>query len=145
MPEIEPVTHGDRPRFILALMALILPPLPLFLMTAPHYTLFTKEIFISVLLTLLGHVPGIIFSLYLIFTKDDIHDGFARGDGAATSLLHDDVATHNHVDHPPTVPYQPYTDNAGGSSQPHDDPPQYAESTHPSLADTKGTDHKVQH
>lgn len=65
--------NGHVPNFtqqvILAILGFILPPLPIFLLTSPNYTIFTKEFLVSVILTLLGHVPGVLFSLYFIFIE----------------------------------------------------------------------------
>lgn len=139
-------------------MAFILPPLPIFLLTGPNYTVFTKEILISVILTLFGHVPGIIFSLYVIFLQyNRSRDGYDSIDGDA--LLGRQPATNNHVEshdsshhhHHDGTPqsiapqvHQPYHDDVA-----HEEPPHYTEvasgSTKHNTRDTKGVDNKVQH
>ncbi|ODV67489.1 hypothetical protein HYPBUDRAFT_152408 [Hyphopichia burtonii NRRL Y-1933] len=54
---------------ILAVLLFFIPPLPIFLLTAPKYTILTKEFLVSVLLTLFGHVPGVLFSLYYVLIE----------------------------------------------------------------------------
>lgn len=51
-------------RILLGLLAFFLPPVPVFLLTK---TIFTKEFLVSVILTCLGHVPGVLFTLYYIY------------------------------------------------------------------------------
>ncbi|CAI5756330.1 unnamed protein product [Candida verbasci] len=51
-------------QFILIVTAIILPPLSIFF--AKRYSLVNKEFWISVILTLIGHLPGVIFVLYYL-------------------------------------------------------------------------------
>lgn len=51
---------------LLLIMAIVLPPLPVFLI---NKTVFTKEFLVSVLLTILGHIPGLLFSFYYILIE----------------------------------------------------------------------------
>ncbi|KAL7665402.1 hypothetical protein ABC855_g2657 [[Candida] zeylanoides] len=86
-----------------------------------------------------GQSQGYLFSAYLVSTKEDLLNCFTQsGDGGFTRFFARD-ATHN-FDQERQEPLQTYTDNIGVSFQPHDDPPQYAESSHPPLADSKNTD-----
>ncbi|CAH2354396.1 hypothetical protein CLIB1423_16S01750 [[Candida] railenensis] len=95
MPDLEqqPSFRVERPKLFLAIMAFILPPLPLFLLTGPNYTIFTKEIFISLLLTIFGHIPGIIFSLYVIFYDSD---PFASDGPLGYTSIDDEGSDHPH-------------------------------------------------
>lgn len=52
---------------LLIVLSFIIPPLPIIMLS--NNTIFTKECLISVILTLLGHIPGIIFSLYYILIE----------------------------------------------------------------------------
>lgn len=54
-------------RILLILLAFILPPLPIIMLS--NNNVFTKECLISIILTLLGHVPGVLFSLYYILIE----------------------------------------------------------------------------
>lgn len=58
---------SDFQKLILVVMGIILPPLPVFLLLGN--TIFTMEFLVSVLLTLLGHLPGVLFAVYFILVK----------------------------------------------------------------------------
>lgn len=69
MPSQQPETvhfPNASQRFILCVAAIVLPPLPVFLLSAPHYTVFTKDFLICLLLTCFGHFPGAIFALHFV-------------------------------------------------------------------------------
>ncbi|WEJ93959.1 hypothetical protein PSN45_001436 [Yamadazyma tenuis] len=51
---------------LLCLLAFFLPPAPVFML---QKTIFTKEFLVSVLLTLMAHFPGLLFSLYFIIIE----------------------------------------------------------------------------
>ncbi|KAM0821371.1 hypothetical protein ACQ4PT_072276 [Festuca glaucescens] len=53
--------------FLEILIAILLPPLGVFL----HYGLCSKEFLISVLLTILGYIPGIIYAVYVLVSRSD--------------------------------------------------------------------------
>lgn len=68
---------------LLIVLSFIIPPLPIIMLS--NNAIFTKECLISVILTLLGHIPGIIFSLYYILiehpkriTRRSGRDGYIR-------------------------------------------------------------------
>lgn len=61
----EPPT--DFQKLVLLVMGVILPPLPVFLLQGN--TIFTMEFLVSVLLTVLGHLPGVLFAVYYICVK----------------------------------------------------------------------------
>lgn len=53
-------------KLLLGALGFFLPPVPVFLL---QKTVFTKEFLVTVILTCLGHVPGVIFSFYFIFVE----------------------------------------------------------------------------
>ncbi|KAL6452596.1 OSR8 Hydrophobic protein OSR8 [Candida maltosa Xu316] len=55
---------SPQEQFILIVAAILFPPLPIFIVR--RYNICNKEFIISVLLTILGHLPGIIFALYFL-------------------------------------------------------------------------------
>ncbi|KAI3402422.2 hypothetical protein KGF56_004830 [Candida oxycetoniae] len=59
---------SPQEQFILIITALVLPPLAIFL--AKKYSVTNKEFLISLVLTLFGHVPGSIFSVYYLVCID---------------------------------------------------------------------------
>ncbi|RLV93620.1 hypothetical protein JA1_002357 [Spathaspora sp. JA1] len=54
----------QQEHFILIIAALVLPPLAIFLVK--KYSIWNKEFLVSVLLTMFGHVPGAVFTLYYL-------------------------------------------------------------------------------
>ncbi|KAK6197046.1 uncharacterized protein RJT21DRAFT_58859 [Scheffersomyces amazonensis] len=60
-----PNSHAER--FLLILLAIVLPPLPIFIIK--KYSIWNKEFLVSVLLTIFGHVPGAVFSIYYILVE----------------------------------------------------------------------------
>ncbi|EGW33643.1 uncharacterized protein SPAPADRAFT_50498 [Spathaspora passalidarum NRRL Y-27907] len=58
-------TQPQQEQFILIIAALVLPPLAIFL--AKKYSIWNKEFLVSVLLTMFGHIPGAIFTLYYLW------------------------------------------------------------------------------
>lgn len=52
---------------LLIVLSFIIPPVPIIILS--DNSIFTKECLISVILTLLGHVPGVLFSLYYILIE----------------------------------------------------------------------------
>lgn len=148
MPDLESQSPADRSRsqLVLAIMALFFPPLPVFLLTGPNYTILTKEVLISILLTIFGHLPGFIFSLYIIYKKDTRIDGYTalEDDDSHRNDRSHSHSHHNHDHHSDNHSHQaispPFHD------LPKDEPPQYdaiaSSSNHVKVADTKDT--KVQ-
>lgn len=63
-------------KILLVIMGLFIPPLPVFLLTGPNYTILTKEFFVTVLLTFLGHIPGVLFAIYYVLVEypKTLHD-----------------------------------------------------------------------
>lgn len=52
-------------KFILVLLALILPPLPILLVN--NFKFSQRQFLFSVVLTIFGHFPGLLYSLYYLF------------------------------------------------------------------------------
>ncbi|CUM50811.1 unnamed protein product [Debaryomyces tyrocola] len=52
---------------LLIILSFIIPPVPIIMLS--DNSIFTKECLISVILTLLGHIPGVLFSLYFILIE----------------------------------------------------------------------------
>ena len=68
MPRYEDNTMPSyAQKILLVLLAFILPPLPIVVLS--NNSIFTQECLISVILTLLGHIPGVLFSLYYILIE----------------------------------------------------------------------------
>ena len=68
---------------LLIVLSFIIPPVPIIMLS--DNSIFTKECLISVILTLLGHIPGVLFSLYYILieypkraTRHSGRDGYIR-------------------------------------------------------------------
>lgn len=68
---------------LLIVLSFIIPPVPIIMLS--DNSIFTKECLISVILTLLGHIPGVLFSLYYILieypkrvTRRSGRDGYIR-------------------------------------------------------------------
>lgn len=56
----------DTQRLLLCLIAVFLPPLPLFLLTRPNPTVRTKEFWTCLLLTVLFGIGGVLYAIYFI-------------------------------------------------------------------------------
>lgn len=69
-------------KIILVVLAFVLPPLPVLLLTAPNYT-FTLEFFVLVVLTLLGHVPGVLYTVWFLLFELKHPEGYIRIDEEA--------------------------------------------------------------
>jgi uncharacterized membrane protein YqaE (UPF0057 family) len=125
--------------FLLIVLAVIFPPIPVFILD--NYCVWTKPMLITVLLTIFGHVPGIIFAIYYIVEYGKFNTsprtGYVRLD-EEESVPH----TSNHVDHPPVSP----PGSSSTSSPQHfltpEHPPNYQDVVPPS--DSKLSDNKVQ-
>ena len=68
---------------LLIVLSFIIPPVPIIMLS--NNSIFTKECLISVILTLLGHIPGVAFSLYYVLieypkriTRRSGRDGYIR-------------------------------------------------------------------
>lgn len=106
MPRYE---ENNTPNFvqkvILIILAFILPPLPVFLITKNIFQ--TPEFFISVILTILGHIPGVLFALYYILVeypktiaRADDREGYIRINNEdeirATNNANDEIHSQEH-------------------------------------------------
>ncbi|ODV80442.1 uncharacterized protein CANTADRAFT_29841, partial [Suhomyces tanzawaensis NRRL Y-17324] len=150
---------NDAQRVLLVIMAFVFPPLPVFILK--EYHVFNKETLIVVLLTLLGHIPGIIFALWYSLVEfpkaNGQRDGYVRIDeesgptGPISVSADDDDTVGSETGK--QVAATRYTDNPGSSSAQGDGddvaPPDYEDIAGSSnlapLADSKrGGDHKVQ-
>lgn len=58
-------------KILLVAMGLFVPPLPVFLLTEPNFSIWTMEFWITVVLTILGHVPGVLFAIYFVLIGFD--------------------------------------------------------------------------
>lgn len=132
-------------RFILCIAAIALPPLPVFLLSGPNYTVFTKEFLITLLLTVFGHLPGAIFALYFIFV---VHPSrYRRANSDYISLPRDEESRVHH-DEDERSPL-----GISRVSQPDEHhesllvPPKYEDivTEPPAVSDSKSSDNKVQH
>lgn len=82
----QPAARGEL--FLLFAMAIILPPLPIFLIDR---NIFSRNFIISCLLTLCGGIAGLIFSCYIIYLylkHESILDGYTRLDDDEEQQLH---------------------------------------------------------
>lgn len=126
-------------------LAVVFPPVPVFLLD--NYRVLTRPMLITVLLTLCGHVPGVIFAIYYVLDHESFKRrlGYSRLDDEQ-AVPNETTTAHNHVDHPPLAPVGHYTDEVshinGG-----DEPPSYQDigegSSHGGDAKAHG-DNKVQ-
>lgn len=123
-------------KFVLALISFVFPPLTVLILK--DYNVVNWEFLASIILTILGHLPGALFSLwYLLYGfPEEVHlsegrDGYIR--------LPDEESAHQAISSE-AAPIAPAP--AEGTSA----PPTYAEiaAGHPEVSDSKG-DHKVQH
>lgn len=138
---------------LLILIGFFVPPVPIFLLDK---TIFSKEFLVSVLLTLLGHLPGVLFSIYYIvieFPRRHRQRGYRNLDEenrnqpehheseeqqSQPSVYVGEQTQGSYNDIPEPV--------AGGSDAP---PPNYsdvvtAEQQQQKLVDTKSADNKIQ-
>lgn len=72
---------NDTQRFLLVLLAIFVPPLPIYLMTNPRYTVRTKEFFICLLLSVLVYFGGFLYALYFICVEFPRAHGTPNGEG----------------------------------------------------------------
>lgn len=86
------MSSNSAQKLFLSLMGVIFPPLPIFILK--RYDIFNKEILVSVILTLLGHLPGVIFSIYYIYVLSDEIDE-APGASSGYTRLDDDNDSDN--------------------------------------------------
>lgn len=136
-------------------LAIVFPPIPVFLLD--NYRALTKPMLITVLLTVFGHIPGVIFAIYYIIEHEKFHSHHHHHhhERSQYSRLDDEQqipetvpAVHNHVDHPPLAPVGRYTDDEIDHSH-HGEPPKYQDITEggsKGQSDSKAVlgDHKVQ-
>lgn len=70
---------NETQKLLLVLLAIFVPPLPIYLLTAPRYTIRTKEFLISVLFTLLMPFGGFLYAIYFICIK--LPEALSEGPG----------------------------------------------------------------
>lgn len=85
-------TPSQQEQFILIVAAIILPPLAIFL--SKKYSIWNKEFWISVVLTLIGHIPGAIFAVYYLLYVQYPQQGVE-----GYTQLPDDVEQQLHAEH----------------------------------------------
>lgn len=132
MPRYEEETVPNYAQnVLLIILSLILPPLPIIMLS--NNSIFTKECLISVILTLLGHIPGVFFSLYYIlieypkrFTRQSGRDGYIRIEDEdeirPTQVSHSDQFSQDHQETQGSL-LNISPDNESGSLRPP--PPNY--------------------
>lgn len=85
-------TPSLQEQFVLIVAAIILPPLAIFL--SKKYSIWNKEFWISVVLTLIGHIPGAIFAVYYLLCVQ-----FPQQGVEGYTQLPDDVEQQLHAEH----------------------------------------------
>ncbi|CUM68225.1 uncharacterized protein PRCAT00005946001 [Priceomyces carsonii] len=138
-------------KVILTLLAFIFPPLPVFMLN--NYVVFSKEMLLSVLLTILGHLPGVLYSIFYIFVEFPKQNRSTEGyiqitDDEETNIRAAPRSTTGENSSPSesrlgtsNVESAPLVQNSS-----EDEPPNYEEiagSSKPNVRDSK--DNKVQH
>lgn len=69
-------------RLLLVILGLFLPPLPIFMLTGPRYTIWTKEFFIALFLTLFPFFfVGFLYTLYFVCVLFPQSRGIVNGEG----------------------------------------------------------------
>ncbi|KAI5951716.1 hypothetical protein KGF54_004791 [Candida jiufengensis] len=79
-----PVPPSNQEQFVLVLLAIFLPPLAI---CFAKRSIFNKEFLVGLLLTIFGHLPGLIFSLYYLLC---IYFPERRGEVDGYTTLRDD-------------------------------------------------------
>lgn len=69
-------------KYLLVLMALFVPPLPIYLLSGPKHTIKTKEFFLSLLLAILVWFAGTLYSIYFVCVAfpESKNEGYFRLD-----------------------------------------------------------------
>lgn len=140
--DVEDLTYPQK--HLMCIMGLILPPVPLFLMTGPRYTVRTKEFWVSILLALVFWFFAIVYTVWFIYI------GFDEGRKNGYQRVDAEEAVGRFLENEPleTPEEAPQTPTESSS---HDAPeaalPSYDESelAHPLDKKTPLGDHKIQH
>lgn len=126
-------------KLLLVLLGVFLPPLPIYLLSGPKYTVWTKEFFVAVLLTLLFFFGGFLYTLYFVCVL--FPESRSQPNGEGYFRIPEDL---EHQSEPAAAPEACVPETVSS-------PPTYEESEGPSASreapkDTKFTgDNKVQH
>lgn len=141
---------------ILIILCFVFPPLPVFLLK--ENSLYSRELLLSILLTILGHVPGVLFSIYYVVVEYPRKNGFyccSQGyiriedheNEDPESRPMESESTHNEEPNytNPEAQVQEETTHQGSSQNIHSEPPSYDEvaNNNPFKSDLK-RDNKVQ-
>lgn len=151
---------SDKPntiqRVLLVAMGVFIPPLPIYLLTEPNFTILTTEFWISVVLTLLGHVPGVLFAVYFVligFDKvSEAREGYIvigdEDDLEANPVGQPDLAQQPAVAEPPHQDLSISKVEPPQTTSNEPEPPRYEDIVghdQPQQSDSKQSgDHKVQ-
>lgn len=86
--------HADEQtrtqQHILCLLGIILPPVPIFILTAPKYTVRTKEFWINILLCIVFYFGAIIHTVWFVYI------GFPKGRLNGYERLENDLEARDH-------------------------------------------------
>lgn len=127
-------------KYLLVLMAIFVPPLPIYLLTGPKHTIKTKEFFLSCLLTILLCLAGVIYSIYFVcvwFPESKKEGYFPLNDEEREPIAGRTVSQ-------PQVNHAEATEDTLSTAAGSEALPEYQELDTPAPADFKG-DNKVQH
>lgn len=146
---------NDTQRLLLVLLAILVPPLPIYMLTAPKYSVRTREFWISVLLMFTINIAAIIYLIWFVIKAFPAAREGGEGNGyfgvvdQESQAIIDDSAAPDANDNQPksgdaTVP----SANTEVSPELDDELPVYSElegnaSSSAPLLDTK--DNKIQH
>ncbi|KAM9901296.1 hypothetical protein OXX69_008763 [Metschnikowia pulcherrima] len=161
--------HSDMPSgvqsFLLVLLALFVPPLPIYLLTGPNHTFKTKEFLICCVLTIFFFVIGVFYSVIFvlsIFPSARIEagrDGYLRvGDIETQTGQHEEVSHQSGDIQQPEIPEVPHGKKYNDEDVVNHERPETSELLPPSYEETEGNstgdvrhdttkfgDNKVQH
>lgn len=131
-------------KYLLVLMAILVPPLPIYLLTGPKHTMKTKEFFLSLLLTILMYLAGMLYSIYFVCVAfpESKNEGYFRLNDEERQPIVATAEAQSEGD----VSSAEATATAGSSATATTEEglPAYEELHAPAPLDFKG-DHKVQH
>lgn len=126
-------------KYLLVLMAVFLPPLPIYLLSGPKHTIKTKEFFLSLLLSILMWLAGVLYAIYFICVAFPAskNEGYFRLDEEREPIAAARAQPEAEAPAGPAV-------SEGSSAGAQDGLPAYEEHQTSAPSDFKG-DHKVQH
>lgn len=147
---------NDTQRLLLVLLAILIPPLPIYMLTAPKYSVRTREFWISVLLMFVFNIAAIIYLIWFVVKAFPAAREGGEGNGyfgvvdqEAQAIVDDSAAPTANDNQPKTGGAAvPSAENTEVSPEHDDELPVYSElegnaSSSAPLLDTK--DNKIQH